>query len=322
MDGGRNVASERIMSKPEHEHRNGAPSRPQGQKDFRRAFAIGMGLNIAYVIAQIAFGIAAHSLALLADAGHNFGDVLGLLLAWCASYLAKTRPTTHRTYGLGRSSILAALANAILLLIAVGAITWEAIRRFSNPGEVGGKTVMIVAAIGIVINLATAMLFFSGRKGDLNVKGAFLHMAADAAVSAGVVVAGMVIVFIGWHWIDPVASLAINVVIVWGTWGLLRDSMAMALDIVPSNVDPAVVRKYLETQAGVIAVHDLHIWALSTTETALSAHLVKPDAEINDEMLACVCDDLAHRFGIGHVTIQFERGDAAHPCRQEPDHVV
>src|SRR6266516_2205056 len=224
------------MSK--HEHLDGARSHPDGQKDFRRAFAIGTGINIAYVIAQIAFGIAAHSLALLADAGHNFGDVLGLLLAWCASYLAKTRPTTRRTYGLDRSSMLAALANAILLLIAVGAITWEAIRRFSNPDQVGGKTVMIVAAIGIVINLATAMLFFSGRKGDLNVKGAFLHMAADAGVSAGVVVAGMVIIFTGWDWIDPVASLVINVVIVWGTWGLLRDSMAMALDIVPPNFLP------------------------------------------------------------------------------------
>src|SRR5436189_2558018 len=303
-------------------HPNRAPSPSRARKDFGMAFAIGAALNIAFVIAQIVFGIVAHSLALLADAGHNFGDVLGLLLAWCASYLAKTRPTTRRTYGLGRSSILAALANAILLLIAVGAITWEAIRRFSNPGEVGGKTVRIVAAMGIVINMATAMLFFSGRKGDLNVQGAFLHMAADAGVSAGVVVAGMVIVFTGWHWIDPVASLVINLVIVWGTWGLLRDSMAMALDIVPSNVDPAAVRKYLETQNGVTAVHDLHIWALSTTETALSAHLVKPDAEIDDGMLACVCDELAQRFGIGHATIQFERGDAAHPCRQEPDHVV
>ena len=310
------------MRKDQHKHWDGADSRPQGRKDFRRAFAIGTALNIAYVIAQISFGIVAHSLALLADAGHNFGDVLGLLLAWCASYLAKTQPTTRRTYGLGRSSILAALANAILLLIAVGAITWEAIRRFSDPGQVGGKTVMIVAAMGIVINMATAMLFFSGRKGDLNVKGAFLHMAADAGVSAGVVVAGMVIVFTGWHWIDPVASLVINVVIVWGTWGLLRDSMAMALDIVPSNVDPAAVRKYLETQNGVTAVHDLHIWALSTTETALSAHLVKPDAEIDDEMLSCVCNELARRFGIGHATIQLERGDSAHPCRQEPDHVV
>ena len=314
------------MSEYEEKHSHNEPdsahSDPHTRKDFRTAFAIGTALNVAYVIAQIVFGIVAHSLALLADAGHNFGDVLGLLLAWGASYLVKTRPTTRRTYGLGRSSILAALANAVLLLIVVGAITWEAIQRFSNPGEVGGKTVMIVAAVGIVINAATAMLFFSGRKGDLNVKGAFLHMAADAAVSAGVVVAGMIIVFTGWRWIDPVTSLAINAVIVWGTWGLLRDSLAMALDVVPSNVDPATVRKYLETQPGVTAVHDLHIWPLSTTETALSAHLVKPDAEIDDEMLACVCDGLAQRFGIRHATIQLELGDSAHPCRQEPDHVV
>jgi len=322
MNGRGSGASERIMSEHGHEHLHRARSHVDRRKDFQRAFAIGTALNIAYVIAQIAFGIVAHSLALLADAGHNFGDVLGLLLAWGASYLVKTQPTTHRTYGLGRASILAALANAILLLIAVGAITWEAIRRFSNPGEVAGTTVAIVAAIGIVINMATAMLFFSGRKADLNVKGAFLHMAADAAVSAGVVVAGMMIIFTGWHWIDPIASLAINAVIVWGTWGLLRDSIAMALDIVPSNVDPAAVRKYLETQAGVTAVHDLHIWPLSTTETALSAHLVKPDAEIDDEMLACVCNELAHRFGIVHATIQLEHGDSAHPCRQEPDHVV
>jgi cobalt-zinc-cadmium efflux system protein len=264
----------------------------------------------------------AHSLALLADAGHNFSDVLGLLLAWGASYLAKTRPTVRRTYGLGRSSILAALVNAILLLVAVGAITWEALRRFSDPGQVGGKTVIIVAAIGVVINAATAMLFVSGRKEDLNVRGAFLHMAADALVSVGVVVAGVLILFTGLSWIDPVASLLINAVIVWGTWGLLRDSMAMALDIVPSSVDPTAVRKYLEAQAGVTAVHDLHIWSLSTTETALSAHLVKPDAEIDDRMLACVCDELARRFGIRHATIQLEHGDSSHPCRQEPDHVI
>src|SRR5436190_16096329 len=287
------------MRKGQHKHWDGADSRPQGRKDFRRAFAIGTALNIAYVIAQVSFGIVAHSLALLADAGHNFGDVLGLLLAWCASYLAKTQPTTRRTYGLGRSSILAALANAILLLVAVGSITWEALRRFANPGEVGGKTVMIVAAVGIVINGVTAVMFFPGRKRDLNVKGAFLHMAPDALTSAGVVIAGMMIVITRRYWIDPVASLVINGVIVWGTWRLLRDSMAMALDLVPSNVDPSAVRKYLETQAGVTAVHDLHIWALSTTETALSAHLVKADAEIDDGMLACVCNGLAHRFGIG-----------------------
>ena len=303
-------------------HSNGGNAPSQTRKDFGMAFAIGATLNIAFVIAQIIFGIAAHSLALLADAGHNFGDVLGLLLAWGANYLSKTPPTARRTYGLGRSSILAALANAILLLVAVGGITWEALRRFANPGEVGGKTVMIVAAVGIVINGVTAVMFFPGRKRDLNVKGAFLHMASDALTSAGVVIAGMMIVITRRYWIDPVASLVINGVIVWGTWRLLRDSMAMALDLVPSNVDPSAVRRYLETQPGVTAVHDLHIWSLSTTETALSAHLVKPNAEIDDATIARVCRELQQHFAIGHATIQLERGDAAHPCRHEPDHVI
>jgi cobalt-zinc-cadmium efflux system protein len=289
-------------------------------KDFGAAFAIGTTLNLVYVAAQIIFGIIAHSLALLADAGHNFGDVLGLLLAWGASYLANTRPTLRRTYGLGRSSILAALANAILLLVAVGGITWEAIRRFNNPGEVAGKTVMIVAAIGILINGATALLFFSGRKHDLNIKGAFLHMTADAAVSLGVVIAGMLIFFTGWNWIDPIASLVINVVIVWATWALLRDSLAMVLDAVPEGVDPVAVREFLKTQPGVTAVHDLHIWALSTTKTALSAHLVKPGAEIDDQMLLCISQELHHRFGIGHATIQVERGDSPDPCPQTHHH--
>src|SRR5690349_16392394 len=196
---------------------------------FGRAFAIGVALNLVYVVAQVIFGLLAHSLALIADAGHNFSDVLGLLLAWCAVYLGKTRPTARRTYGLGRSSILAALANAILLMVAVGGITWEAIRRFGNPGEVAGNTVMIVAAIGVFVNGGTAFLFSAGRKGDLNIRGAFLHMTADAAVSAGVVFAGLLIIFTGWFWVDPVASLLINIVIIWGTWGLLRDSLSMAL---------------------------------------------------------------------------------------------
>ena len=289
-------------------------------QNFGAAFAIGTVLNLSYVVVQIAFGIAAHSLALVADAMHNFSDVLGLLLAWCASYLSKTQPTARRTYGLGRSSILAALANAILLLVAVGGITWEAIRRFANPGEVAGKTVIVVAAVGVVINGLTAMLFFSGRKHDLNIKGAFLHMAADAGVSAGVVVAGLFILLTGWHLIDPIASLVINIVIVWGTWALLRDSLAMALDIVPQGVDPVAVREFLAVQPGVTAVHDLHIWALSTTETALSVHLIKPGSETDDQTLLCISKELHHRFGIGHATIQVERGDSADPCPQREDH--
>ena len=295
-----------------HSHvQSGAPA------DFGKAFAIGTALNLAYVVAQIVFGIVAHSLALLADAGHNFGDVLGLLLAWGATYLAKTRPTPRRTYGLGRSSILAALANAILLMVAVGGISWEAIRRFANPAEVAGKTVMVVAAIGIVLNGVTAMLFFAGRKHDLNIKGAFLHMAADAAVSIGVVIAGLIIFFTGWHWVDPIASLAINVVIVWGTWSLLRESLAMALDLVPGNVDPGAVRKYLEEQSGVSAVHDLHIWPLSTTRTALTVHLEMPNGGGSDAFLHRLCEHLHDHFDIEHATVQIEQNAGA--CSLAPE---
>lgn len=285
--------------------------RPYEARDFGAAFAIGTALNIAFVVAQVVAGIFAHSLALLADAGHNFGDVLGLLLAWGATYLAKTRATPRRTYGLGRSSILAALANAILLLIAVGGITWEAIRRFDNPGEVGGKTVMIVAAIGIVINGVTAMLFFAGRHRDLNIKGTFLHMTADAAVSAGVVIVGVLIVVTRWHWIDPVASLIINAVIIWSTWGLLRDSVLMALDTVPANVDPSAVRNYLEAQNGVRAAHDLHIWPLSTTRTALTVHLEMPGGSPGDAFLHHLCERLHDQFGIEHATVQIEQNAEA-----------
>lgn len=293
-----------------HDH-----SHTQSQ-DFNAAFAIGIALNVAYVLFEIVFGVIGHSLALLADAGHNVSDVLGLLLAWCAIYLTKTRATPRRTYGLGRSSILAALANAILLLVVVGGITWEAIRRFSEPGEVGGRTVMIVAALGIVMNGVTALLFVRGRKQDLNIKGAFLHMAADTAVSAGVVIAGLIIIMTGWHWVDPVTSLAINAVIIWGTWGLLRHSLAMALDLVPANVDPTAVRSYLETLGGVTAVHDLHIWPLSTTRIALTVHLEMPDGAAGDEFLQSVCEHLHRTFGIEHSTIQIEKN--ANACSLAP----
>lgn len=300
------------MTPSDHSHSHNPPEPDQ----FGAAFAIGVTLNLAYVIAQIVYGFAAHSLALLADAGHNFSDVLGLLVAWCAIYLGKTRSTPRRTYGLGRSSILAALVNAILLLLAVGGITWEAIRRFSDPGEVGGKTVMVVAAFGIVINGVTASLFVRGQKSDLNIKGAFLHMASDAAVSAGVVIAGMIIIATGWHWVDPVTSLAINAVIVIGTWGLLRQSIAMALDLVPANVDPTAVRSYLETLNGVTAVHDLHIWPLSTTRIALTVHLEMPDGSGSDEFLHRVCDHLHRNFGIEHSTVQIEQN--ANACSLAP----
>ena len=303
-----------------HHHSHSHSGHGHAPKDFGTAFAIGTTLNLTYVIAQVIFGIFANSLALLADAGHNFGDVLGLLLAWGASYLAKTRPTPRRTYGLGRSSMLAALANGILLLVAVGGITWEAIRRFNNPGEVAGKTVIIVAAIGILINGVTAMLFFSGRKHDLNIKGAFLHMAADAAVSLGVVAAGVLILITGWNWIDPVASLVVNAVIVWGTWGLLRDSIAMVLDLVPANVDANAVRRFLEQQNGVTTVHDLHIWPLSTTRIALTAHLEMPNGNGGDNFLHNICKHLHDQFKIEHCTIQIEQNAKA--CSLAPEEKV
>jgi cobalt-zinc-cadmium efflux system protein len=274
---------------------------------FGKAFAIGITLNIVYVVAQVIFGLAAHSLALLADAGHNLGDVMGLFLAWGASVLTQRRPTPRYTYGLRRSTILASLANAILLLVAVGGITWEAIRRFGQHEEVTGITVIWVAALGVVINGVTALLFVAGRKSDLNIKGAFLHMAADAGVSAGVVVAGLVILVSGWWWLDPIVSLLINAVIVWGTWGLLRDSLDMTMDAVPAGIDLPSVQDYFRSLPGITDFHHLHIWPLSTTETALTVHLVKPQPEGDDELIGTACRDLSARFKIDHATIQFER---------------
>ena len=290
--------------------------------NFSKAFAIGVGLNVLFVATEAVFGITSHSLALLADAGHNLSDVFALLLAWAAAAVSQTAPTPQRTYGLRSTSILAALFNGILLLIALGGITWEAVRRFQSPTPVDGTTVIMVAAVGIVINTATALLFFSGRKGDLNIRGAFLHMAADAAVSAGVVVAGLVIVRTGWLWIDPVVSLGIVAVITIGTWSLLRDSLNLALHAVPPGIDALKVEEYLTRLPGITDIHDLHIWAMSTTETALTVHLVKPDRALDDSLLARVQAELSERFGINHVTIQCECGDAAHPCEQEPAHKV
>jgi cobalt-zinc-cadmium efflux system protein len=276
--------------------------------DFGRAFAIGITLNVVYVVAEAVFGLAAHSMALLSDAGHNLGDVVGLLLAWGATLLARRQPTTRFTYGLRRSTILASLANATLLLVAVGGITWEAVRRFGERESVAGMTVIWVAAVGVGINWATAMLFMSGRKGDLNIKGAFLHMAADAAVSAGVVVAGILILVTGWSWLDPTVSLLINCVIVWGTWGLLRDSVNMAMDAVPAGIEFVSVQAYFRELTGISDFHHLHIWALSTTETALTVHLIKPDPTGDDAIIGRVSRELSEQFGIGHATIQLERG--------------
>src|SRR5207253_8377034 len=238
--------------------------------NFNKAFAIGVALSVGYVVFEAIFGLLGHSLALVADAGHNLSDVLGLLLAWGASAMAKTLPTKRKTYGLRGTSILAALFNAIFLLVSVGAIAWEALRRFNNPAEVAARTVIWVSLLGIAINTAAALMFMSGRKNDLNIRGAFLHMAADAAISAGVVLAGVAILWTGGHWIDPVVSLLICAVIVWGTWDLLRESVNLALQAVPKDIEPDTVERYLAQLPGIAKVHDLHIWAMSTTEAALT----------------------------------------------------
>lgn len=304
-----------------HEHNYGhSHGHSHGPADYNRAFAIGVTLNIGFATAEALYGYFASSLALVADAGHNFSDVLGLLLAWGASYLSQKRPSERRTYGLRSSSILAALFNAVILLVAVGAIAWEAIRRFSAPAQVAGTTIIWVALIGIVINTATALLFMSGRKNDLNIRGAFLHMAADAAVSAGVVIAGIAILYTGWNWIDPVVSLVIAAVILIGTWGLLRESVDLALHAVPEGIDPQAVNTYLESLPGVTAVHDLHIWGMSTTEAALTAHLVKPDHSDDDELIARASKELHEHFGIEHTTLQWERDDSACPSGGACEH--
>lgn len=288
------------------------------QVDFGRAFAIGILLNTAFIGTEVAFGLLSDSLTLLADAGHNLSDVMGLLIAWGATNLERRTPTKRFTYGLRRTSVLAALANAILLLVSVGAIAWEAIRRLREPAPVAGLTMIWVAAVGVVVNGLTAWLFVGGRKGDLNIRSAFLHMTADAAVSAGVVVAGFVIFYTGWVLIDPISSLAIVVVILVGTWGLLRDSLNLVLDAVPRGIDPLAVQNFLEQLPGVAAIHHLHVWGLSTTETACTAHVVKREPQLDDELLKRIAHELHERFSIEHTTIQFERCDGP-DCPTEPE---
>ena len=285
-----------------------------------RAFALGVVLNLGFVGIEIAYGIAANSLALLSDAAHNAGDVFALLVAWGALHLGRSLPTKRRTYGLRRSSILAALANAVVLLAAVGGIAWEALGRIAHPEAVQSATVIAVAAAGVVINTLSALLFMAGRKADLNVRGAFLHMATDAVVSLAVVLAGLGMYATGWIWLDPAVSLAVCVPIVWGTWSLLRESLSLAMDGVPAGIDAHEVEAHLAGLPGVSAVHDLHIWGMSTTEVALTVHLVMPVPPPDDRFLGGVCGDLRHRFRIGHCTIQIEHGDYA--CHQAPADVV
>lgn len=303
-------------------HDHGPGAHHHAPASFGPAFAVGTALNLAFVVAQVYYGIVSNSVALLADAIHNLGDVLGLIVAWVAMRLALRVPTQTRTYGWGRGTILASLTNAVVLIFGCGAITWEAIGRFNEPEAVGGATVMWVAALGILINGGTALMFLRGRESDLNVKGAFLHMASDAVVSVGVVVAGFLIQRTGWQWLDPVTSLAIVAVIGISTCGLLRDSVNLALDHVPGGIDLAKVRTDLLALPGVSEVHDLHVWALSTTEKALTAHLVRDPSEPAGDLIQQAEALVRKRYHIGHSTFQVETADFATSCPLRPETVV
>lgn len=302
----------------EHDHAGGHghshSHSHHGPVSHDRAFAIGIALNVVFVVVEAFYGWASDSLALLADAGHNLSDVAGLILAWAAAAAGRLRPTSRRTYGWARASILAALANAMLLLFAMGALALEAIQRLQSSEPVGGLTVIVVAAIGVVVNGVTAALFMSGSKSDVNIRGAFLHMAGDALVSLGVVAAGALYLYYGWAWLDPVVSLVIAVVIVVGAWGLLRQSLHLAFDGVPDGIDLADVHACLAAQPGVVSVHDLHVWALGTSEVALSAHLVMPGGHPGDSFFVVLAEQLEHRFQIRHPTIQIELDGIADGC--------
>lgn len=310
-------------------HHNHAQDRPEGQSQAHgghqhpdpsnhgRAFVIAIALNMIFVVVEFTYGFIANSTALMADAGHNLSDVLGLALAGGASILASRAASERYTYGLRSSSILAALANAMLLLVACGAIAWEAVQRFSQPPIVAGLTVTVVAAIGVIINGFSAWLFIKGSKNDLNIHGAYLHMAADAAVSAGVVIAGIAMISTGWYWLDPVVSLLIVAVVIGATWGLLRDSVQLALNAVPAHIEVPAIDAYLREQPGVTDIHDLHIWGLSTTESALTVHLVMPGGYPGDAFMDNIRETLNTRFSIHHCTLQIKQGTTNHACSLE-----
>jgi cobalt-zinc-cadmium efflux system protein len=304
-----------------HAHHHGGGGHAHRPTHFGRSFAIASALNIALVAAQVVYGFSTNSLALLADAGHNLGDVIGLVLAWGAYAVADWRPSTRFTYRLRGASILSAFANGLILLVATGAIGWEAIRRFFDPQPVATTEVMAVAAVAVVVNGLSAWLLSRGSESDLNMHGAFLHMLADAGVSVGVIVAAFGIMLTGWRWLDPAASLLISAVILWGTWKLLHESLRLSLDAAPRSIDPADVKRYLQGLPEVATVHDLHIWAMSTTETALTCHLVTPGGHPGDQFLRCLADDLQDRFQIGHTTVQIELDEDSH-CALKPDHAL
>ncbi|MGH1537234.1 MAG: cation diffusion facilitator family transporter [Gammaproteobacteria bacterium] len=294
----------------EHSHRHPTP------KNYTLAFGVGTALNLIFVIVEAIFGFLSNSLALIADAGHNLGDVLALLLSWGATYLAQRKPTNTKTYGLRRGTILAAFISSLILLMTMSIVAWEALGRFSNPSEVNSITIIVVAAVGVLINTATALLFLSSQHDDLNIKAAFIHMAADAGVSLGVVLSGAAIFVTGLLWIDPAISLLIVVVIVISTWGVFRDSFNLAMDGVPKRINVEEVRNFILQQDGITEIHDLHIWAMSTTQVALTAHLVRDTTMVDDNFLHNLSKELHDRFEIIHPTIQIESGKQAHLCDQ------
>lgn len=281
---------------------------------YNLAFAIGVSLNIIFVLIEASYGLIADSLALIADAWHNLSDVVSLLLAWGANYLASRPATDKRTYGLRRATIMASLLSAVLLLFALGGIAWEAIERLWEPSSANGLVIIVVAAIGVVINTATALLFVSGQKHDLNIRGAYLHMAADAGVSMGVVIAGVAIMYIGWLWLDPLMSLFIVFVVMFGTWSLLRDSLNLSIDAVPKGIDISEIRAYLTRLDNVVDIHDLHVWALSTRQNALSVHIIRRDDKLDNAFLHGVQEHLHHHFHISHVTVQIESEEGEKGC--------
>ena len=312
----------------DHDHDHGrGHHHAHAPASFGAAFAVGIFLNSAYVIAEVAYGAAANSLALIADAGHNLGDVLSLAVAWFAAGLSRRAPTQRYTYGLRGSTILAALSNAVVLLLVTGGVAWASVLKLLHPSPAGGFTMMAVAAAGVAVNGVTALMFASGRKdggrkGDVNVRAAFAHMASDALVALGVVASGGLILMTGWQWIDPAVSLTIGGVIILGTWSLMRESLDLAVQAVPTSVNSAEVMRYLRHLPGVSEVHDLHIWGMSTTETALTAHLVRPGGELDDALLRTACEELRGRFAVHHATLQVETGQGDHPCHLAPAEVV
>jgi cobalt-zinc-cadmium efflux system protein len=283
-------------------------------ENYNMAFAIGVSLNIVFVLIEVSYGIIADSLALIADAWHNLSDVFSLLLAWGANYLASRPATDRRTYGLRRATIMASLLSAVLLLFALGGIAWEALERLLEPASANGLVIITVAAIGVVINTATALLFVSGQKHDLNIRGAYLHMAADAGVSLGVVIGGVAIMFTNWLWLDPLISLFIVLVVLLGTWNLLKDSFNLSIDAVPKGIDMSEIRAYLGGLENVSEIHDLHVWALSTRQNALSVHIIRRDKTLDNDFLHAIQEHLHHHFNISHVTVQVESEEGKNGC--------